>query len=690
MKKRAIAWLIVLAVCLSSVPALAANVFLFTDKVIKIFEGETYQTKLRREGNYAGDGEIDYTVGRSSVATISRNGMLTGIGKGRTEITATLTRNGKRVGAAKATVNVLRAVDKVTLNTSKLSVYDPEDPAVTGLLKEPTEYQVLVVPAGGTAVLTATCTPEDASSLKVTFATNDAGVAKIQGNSLKAIQRGECDLVVASVQNPEITETFRVLVIQPVKSIRINAGDKKVAAGSRMQLSAACAPSNASIQNVTWLSKNPNVATVDRNGVVTGLKKGTAIITATAADGSNAVGTVTLTVTQSVTSISMQTSVIQVVNGRTVTAKATALPAEANDKTITWTTDNPSIATVRGNSQSCQVTGVKAGTCTLIATSKSNPEVRATATIVVSQLVTGITNVNSPAELSFKVGESVQTRWNVLPADATNKTLTFKSNSTKVATVDDNGLVRGQSRGIVTITATAKDAGRKQGTVKVSIIQPVTGVNIKRARYYIQRNRYATLRAEVQPRNANNQNVSWTTDNEYIATVVPNSGKVFGVTSGSAMITACTEDGGYMASTEVRIGDWIGTVAVLDVHVDANNKIRITMRNMNPQMTIRNIRFAVECFDMEGNPMICNKDGESTKFEGSYPYLLRPYEQTIHGSFNFGDYQIDQTIGGIVIRVLSWSDEDGYPFTYMQGEEPSQEWHRLYNNPNLNPDEGVG
>ena len=58
MKKRAIAWLIVLAVCLSAVPALAANVFLFTEKVINIFEGETYQTTVRREGNYDGDGEV--------------------------------------------------------------------------------------------------------------------------------------------------------------------------------------------------------------------------------------------------------------------------------------------------------------------------------------------------------------------------------------------------------------------------------------------------------------------------------------------------------------------------------------------------------------------------------------------------------------------------------------------------------
>ena len=109
MKKRAVAWLIVLAVCLGAVPALAANVFLFTDKVISIFEGEIYQTTVRREGNYDGDGEIVYSSGKDAVATISRDGLLTAVSKGRTEITASLMRNGKRVGQAKATVNVLRS-----------------------------------------------------------------------------------------------------------------------------------------------------------------------------------------------------------------------------------------------------------------------------------------------------------------------------------------------------------------------------------------------------------------------------------------------------------------------------------------------------------------------------------------------------------------------------------------------------
>lgn len=688
MKKRAIAWLIVLAVCLSSVPALAANVFLFTEKVINIFEGDTYPTQLKREGSYDGDGEIVYASNREAVVSVSQDGVLTAVSKGRAEVTASLMRNGKRVGQARTTVNVLRAVNKVTLNTTRMSVYEPGDPAVAGLLKEPTDNQVIVLPAGGYVALATTCTPEDATDRKVTYTSTDAGVAKVQGTTLKAMQRGECELTVASAQNPEVTQTFRVLVIQPVKKITIDAGSKTVAAGATLQLTAICQPENASIQDVTWSSKNPQNATVDENGVVTGLARGYANIIATAADGSRVVGSVTVSVTQSVTAISMTTPEVQVIVGRTATARATALPADATDKKLTWSSSDNSIATVRAGGQ---VTGVKAGTCTIYATSVSNPEVSASATVVVSQLATKIENVNAPDELNILVGQSVQTRWNVLPEDATLKDLTFKSNYPKLASVDENGVVRGLGRCVATISATSKDAGRKTGSVKVNVIQPATGVSLPRARYYIQRGGSGNVTANVEPKNANNRKIAnWYSSDEGIATVRHNgsaTGLIYGVNSGTTYITAVTEDGGFTASTEIRIGNWISGVLVEELFVDQDNKIRITMRNMTPDVTFSNIHFIVECYDMDGNPFVCNQDGESTFFEANYPHILGPYERTIHGAFNFGNYLIDRQLGGVILTVVSWKDTDGFTYTIPESERVRTPWYGL--SP-INPGEGVG
>lgn len=690
MKKRLTIWVLVLALCLTAaVPALAGDMFVFVEKEVFLFEGNTVQTELKRGGNYDGDGEIVYASNDESIATISPGGVITGIRKGKTQVSVSLMRDGKRVVRTLATVTVRRAVTKVTLNTTRLSVYEPDDEAVADLLKEPTEHQVLVVPAGTTITLTATCTPTDANSQKVKFTSSDAGVAKISDIYMKAVQRGECDLTVASVLNPEVTETFRVLVIQPVKQIKINAGTKQVAAGSTLQLTAQCLPDNATIAQVTWSSRTPTVATVDEYGVVTGLKRGTAGIVATAADGSRVEQVVSLVVTQPVSQLTITDAVIPVIVGRTAMARVKVLPADASDKSVTWSTSDPEIATV---SKGGQLTGVKAGECVLIATSNSNPEITAAAKVVVSQLVTKVENANTREELSLRVGESVQTTWNVLPNDATERGLTFKSNYPAIASVDANGVVHALKKGVATITATAKDSGRRQGTVKITVIQPVTGVSIQYPLYYVQSGSYRTVRAVIAPNNANNQNVTWTSDNNYVASAVSNgtsTGKVNGNSSGTTTIYAHTEDGGFTAATRVKVGDYTNAIRIEDLYVNGNNEIKITLRNVS-DVNIQNVHLIIACYDENEEPFVCNTDGESTYFEADYPYLLLPYDRTIHGSFRFRNYVIDRPIGAVVLTIVNWKDENGVQFPIPEYNRPRREWtRRLYNYNNIQSD-GVG
>ena len=677
MKRKTLTGLLALLICLSAViPALAANTFLFTEKTVTLYEGETYETALRREGTYTGDGEVKYASTKESVATISEDGTITAVRKGDAVVTASLVRNGKRVGKAQMTVKVLRPVKKVTLNTTKLSVYDSADETVAWMLKDETDHQIIVIPAGKTVTLSATCTPEDASSKKVTYTSSDAGVAKIAGVTLRAVQRGECDLTVASAQNPEVTETFRVLVIQPVKKITIQAGDKTVAAGSRVQLSAVCSPDNASIQDVVWSSKDPSIAEVDRNGRVTGRKRGSVNITATAADGSGVTANVFMTVTQPVSSVSFSQKEISVVAGRAVQARVTVEPANASDRTVTWSSSDESIATVKGG----LITGHKAGTCTVTCASHSNPEVTATATVTVVQLVTKIECTNSASELSLKTGETGQLFWKTLPEDATNKNLTYRSLQPKIASVDENGVVKALSRGTATIVATAQDQGKRQGSVRVNVIQPATGVEMKQALYYVQRGRSTSIRAVVQPRNANNQKVHWSSVDEGIATVRSNgtsTGSVYGVSNGTTTVTAFTDDGGFTASTKIRVGNFNEAVMVEELYVDKNNKIRIALRNMSRDLTLGNVHFVIECFDTDGNPMICNKDGKSTSFEGNYPFVLDPLDRTSHGSFRFKDYVIDQPLGAVILTVTSWRDADGYTWRIPEDDRVSSQWTKL-------------
>ena len=150
-------------ICLLAVlPALAAGVFQFADKSVSLREGEIFQTALRREGVYDGDGEITFTSSKPGIASVSGDGTITAVTRGEAVVYANLMRNGKRVGRAQMSVKVIRPVTKVTLSTNGLAVYEPDDPTIAGLLREATEYRVIAVAAGATVNLSAVCTPTDA------------------------------------------------------------------------------------------------------------------------------------------------------------------------------------------------------------------------------------------------------------------------------------------------------------------------------------------------------------------------------------------------------------------------------------------------------------------------------------------------------------------------------------------------
>lgn len=667
--------LVTALVCLMTVmPALAAGVFLFTEKSVTLHEGESYQAILKRSGVYDGDGIITYSSSKPGVATVSEDGTITAGSKGDAVIYASLERNGKRVGRAQINVKVVRGVKKVTLSTAGLAIYEPDDPAITPLLEEELEYKVIAVAAGSTVNLSAVCTPMDASNKTVRFTTDDEGVARVMNNkALKAIQRGECDMTMTSADNPEATETFRILVTQPVKSIQIQAENKTVASGSTIRLTGECQPADASIKGIVWASKNPQIASVDSNGNVTGLKRGNAVITATAADGSGAKGNITISVIQPVTGLRISPAEIRVTTGRYTQAKVTVQPADASDKSVTWTSSDERIATVVNG----RVTGQKAGTCMVTCASKTNPEITASATVIVSQLVTRIEFTNQKDELSFRTGEKLQLQWEVLPDDATDTAVTFKSAHPKIATVDSNGMLTAISRGTATIYATAQDASKRQAAVRVTVIQPVTGVEMQNPLYYVQLGWSGNVRAIVQPRNANNQRVYWSSEDEDIATIRSNgtsTGHVQGNRRGRTTITACTEDGDFTAQADVRVGNFNEAVMVEGLDVSDNNQIRIVLRNMSDDITLQNIYYTIECFDWSGNPIVCNTDEESIFFTGYYPFEVLPRERTVHGCFRFQNYMIDEPLGMVILTVTGWRDIDGVTWTIPESERVPRQW----------------
>ncbi len=163
----------------------------------------------------------------------------------------------------------------------------------------------------------------------------------------------------------EIYGTGSSSSIQPA-SISLNKTSDALVVGNTDSLTATVLPSNATNKNVTWSTSNPSVASVSTSGVVTALGAGTATITATTIDGSltsSCVVTVT-SATVNVTSITLNKTVDALVTGATDSLTATVLPSNATNKNVTWSSSNPSVATV---SNSGVVTAVNAGVANITA-----------------------------------------------------------------------------------------------------------------------------------------------------------------------------------------------------------------------------------------------------------------------------------------------------------------------------------
>ena len=159
------------------------------------------------------------------------------------------------------------------------------------------------------------------------------------------------------------------------------------------------------------------------------------------------------------------------------------------------------------------------------------------------QLVTGIT-IN-PATLNLQLNETTAITATVLPADADNKEVEWSSSDEAVAVVGDffgTITVMAKGYGTCTITATAKDGSGVKGECQVTIAQLVTSITINPATLTLEPGKTQTLKATIQPSDATNKAVTWTSSNTSIATV-STSGKVTAKAVGTCTITATAKDG---------------------------------------------------------------------------------------------------------------------------------------------------
>ena len=232
---------------------------------------------------------------------------------------------------------VLLSISFWSCSKDNLPEPTPPDISVTGVTLNKAE---LALSVGGSETLTATVAPKDATNKNVTWKSSNAAIASVDAaGKVTGVAAGEATITVTT-QDGGKTATCKVTVSETtvaVTGVTLNKTTTSLLVGDSETLTATVAPADATNQKVTWKSDKPEIATVDANGKVTGVKAGEATITVTTEDGGK---TATCKVTVSdteikVTGVTLNKTALTLNIGANETLSATVAPADATNKKVT-------------------------------------------------------------------------------------------------------------------------------------------------------------------------------------------------------------------------------------------------------------------------------------------------------------------------------------------------------------------
>ena len=424
--------------------------------------------------------------------------------------------------------------------------------SVAGVSLDKTE---IVLVEGSSEKLTATVEPTNATNKNVTWSSDHEAIATVDQNGTVTARRGGQATITVTTADGSKTATctvrVRIQIGEPVQSVGLNKTELALEVGKTGTLEAKVEPSDATNKNVTWSSSNSEVATVD-NGVVTAVSAGEAIITVTTEDGGKTATckvTVNAPQTVPVTGVTLDKAELTLEKGSTGTLKATVEPQNATNNTVTWSSSNPEVATVDNG----VVTAVSAGEAIITVTTEDGAKTATCKVTVNAPQTVPVTGVTlDKTSLDLKTGDNTTLTATVNPESATNKDVTWISDKPEIAAVK-GGTVTAKAAGTAIIAVTTIDGG-KIATCTVTVIPKtvqVSGIQVQgSASVYVGGS--TKLTATVTPTNATNQKVTWSSNNESVATV-GTDGTVTAVSAGTATITVTTEDGQKTAACTVTV-----------------------------------------------------------------------------------------------------------------------------------------
>ena len=385
-----------------------------------------------------------------------------------------------------------------------------------------------------------------------------------------------------------------------VSSIAVNTKNEYsyLAKGKSVQMVAAVLPEHAKNKAVTWSVSDKTIAKISSTGVLTGVKTGNVVVTATAKDGSSKLGTKTVSISNPVYSlklldtdkkIELNTGQARTLLAPTIISKDTTLGAPA--KGVAFKSSNPKVASVDTNGK---IIALKTGKAIITVMAKDGTKKYDTSTVNVKTIVSSIAIAADQDNAKVAIGKTRKTKltFNGGKSKPDNRTVTYASSNPAVAKVSSTGVVTGVSKGSAVITVASKVNPLIKGNLTISVVDitkeitlsiatptssdpfmiPSKQTRSKSISCSVEQCKVSgsfgstgdiSLNMNVTPASGTMGKYSYSSSNSKVVSVNQETGKFIVLNNGTATITVKAMDGsGKTASCKIKVKQVINSVAL--------------------------------------------------------------------------------------------------------------------------------
>lgn len=488
-----------------------------------VFTGKTASLRATVAPANAYNRRVTWTSSNPAVATVNGSGSVKGHSEGAAVITATAAQG----QTAQCVVTVQVGARSLSLTAETSTVFLGTDGVQ----------------------LAAAVSPDNTTDKTIAWKSSNPGVAAVDaGGHVSPVSAGSARITAETVNG--IRRSLTVYVRVPVASVALERDALTVYAGKSERIRTAVGPASAYDKRLTWTSSDPSVAAVNGSGSVTGRSEGTAVITATASSGVSASCMVRVEV--GVRSVSLTAPDKSVYLGEAgLQLSASVAPVNATNRTITWSSSRPEVASVDENGL---VRAVSSGTAVITAAASNG--VKKTVSIRVYAPPTSVSF--NRTELTVAVRRSERLIADVQPESAFNRKVTWVSSDPSVATVNSSGKITGKKVGSCRIIA--RDIRGHEAVCTVYVEVPVSSIAPAARTMTLVRGGTATPRFSVSPADATNTRLTLTSADPSVAAVNAD-GSLSGLRAGVTTVTAASVNG-KTASVSVKVVDPVESISL--------------------------------------------------------------------------------------------------------------------------------